>query len=174
MAIRHLKHNLLSLAWLGQFDVIVQGCNCFNRQASGIAGQIARAIPKAVEADNLTKRGDVNKLGHHTLAIVPFGLSPKLIVVNAYTQYYYATHPQYRGGELFSQIALDSVLADLKVMFHGKRFGFPRLGSGLAKGDPVVIEGLLEKHLGDEDVTLVDYDPRVRFPPVDDPPDAPW
>lgn len=174
MPIKTVRHNLLSLAFNGEFDVIVQGCNCFNRQASGLARQMRLYIPQALAADDLTRRGDAKKLGHFTLARVKLGLNENLIVVNAYTQYYYATHPQYKGGTLFNFVAFDKVLQDLKVIFKGRRFGFPRIGSGLAKADPIEVQALIEKHLGDEDVTIVDYDPMVIYPPVIPPPSVPW
>ena len=43
----HIKGDLIKLAQAGEFDVIVQGCNCFNTMGSGLAKQIKAEIPEA-------------------------------------------------------------------------------------------------------------------------------
>ena len=39
-ALKHTKGNLLDLAEAGEFDIVVQGCNCFNTMGGGIAREI--------------------------------------------------------------------------------------------------------------------------------------
>jgi O-acetyl-ADP-ribose deacetylase (regulator of RNase III) len=41
--------DLIRLAILGNFDVIVHGCNCFKTMGGGIAAQIKRVFPKAYQ-----------------------------------------------------------------------------------------------------------------------------
>ena len=46
-----LKGNLITMALNGEFDVIVHGCNCFNRMRRGIGVDMAREF-KADIVDN--------------------------------------------------------------------------------------------------------------------------
>ena len=43
--LKHTKGNLLDLAEAGLFDVVVQGCNCFNTMGGGIAREIRERYP---------------------------------------------------------------------------------------------------------------------------------
>ena len=62
---------------------IIHQANCHCRMASGVAAQISRLYPEAVEADNATKIGDVAKLGTFSSAIGKDGK----IIYNLYGQY---------------------------------------------------------------------------------------
>lgn len=146
--------NLIQLAYEGHFDVIVHGCNCFNTMGSGIASDIKRHFPTAYEADQRTLKGDRNKLGTYTYEIIPqFGKAENLFVVNAYTQYHYG-----KGGPHFDYDAFDRVLMTLEHNFPNLRFGFPRIGSGLAGGDQDRIEAQIREGLIGKYVTIVDWD----------------
>ena len=58
-----VEGNLITLAKEGKFDVICQGCNCFNMQGVGISG----IMSKEFETNNFeleqSGKGDYNKLG---------------------------------------------------------------------------------------------------------------
>ena len=151
--VRVIQGNLLTLAHAGRFDVIVHGCNCFNTMGSGIARDIKDSLPEAYAVDQQTKRGDRNKLGTYTHAVVPFGKHPSLVVVNAYTQYRYGG-----GGPHFDYSAFDLVLQELRKNFPSLKFGFPRIGSGLAGGDAVIIQEQIAGRLKGMDVTIVEWD----------------
>jgi O-acetyl-ADP-ribose deacetylase (regulator of RNase III) len=123
----HKKGNLLDLAEAGEFDVIVQGCNCFNTMGGGIAREIAARFPQAVLADNETKYGDYNKLGNYTVAranVAGFD------IINAYTQYNMST-----GEDVFEYTAFDLICQKLCHAYGDKRIGLPYIGMGLAGGD---------------------------------------
>ena len=69
-----IKGNLIKLAEQGEFDIIVQGCNCFCAMGGGLAKQLADKYPQVEEADNKTKVGDYSKLGKSSKAEIDFTL----------------------------------------------------------------------------------------------------
>lgn len=132
------KGDLLNLARNGEFNVIVQGCNCFCRMGSGLAKQIRAEYPEAYTADCATTPGDRNKLGTYTKATTKDGFT----IINAYTQYRFNRLGENR--DVFEYDAFDRVLRKLAEDFPHSRFGFPMIGMGLACGDPVRIVTAIE------------------------------
>ena len=149
------RGDLIKLALEGEFDVIVHGCNCFCAMGAGIARQIKQTFPKAYEADRKTKSGDKDKLGTYSWALVNNGDSP-LIIINGYTQFHYSGK-----GVLVDYTAVEQLFARLKTDFSGKRFGYPKIGAGLAGGDWEVIQKIIDKALAGEVHTLVEFNRRV-------------
>lgn len=132
-----VKGDLLVLAEQGNFDAIVQGCNCFCTMGSGIAKQIREQYPEAYRADQQTMSGDIFKLGNWTEA-----KTDKFTIFNAYTQYDFN-----RAGErndVFEYTSFELILRKLAHLYGSKNFGFPMIGMGLAGGDKQRIFGLLE------------------------------
>lgn len=129
----HTKGNLLDLAERGDFDVIVQGCNCFNAMGGGIAREIRERYPRCAEVDAQTQRGDYMKLGTWT-----YHKEPKFTIINAYTQYNMST-----GEDVFEYTAFQLILEKL-LRLGAVRFGFPYIGMGLAGGDKDIIMAMLE------------------------------
>lgn len=151
---QQVKGDLLAMGKNNEFDIVVQGCNCWCKMGSGIAAQIRKQFPDAWLADNDTLPGDRNKLGSYTI-----GLGEGLIIVNAYTQYNTA---KYAGEDVFEYRAFQAVLDKLLVRFGTYRMGFPFIGMGLAGGDSVRIMAMLEQFSRDVSakggtVTLVEY-----------------
>lgn len=150
--------NLLDFADSGQFDIIVHGCNCFNRFGAGIAKQIRDRYPNAYDADLATISGDIKKLGNWTLARV-INQPADFKVINAYTQYAY-----YGKDDLFEYDAFNLILKKLEHEYGTKnRFGFPLIGCGLAGGDKQRIIESLENFSDavtekESTVTLVVYE----------------
>lgn len=134
----HAKGNLLDLAEAGDFDIVIQGCNCFNTMGGGIAREIAQRYPHVAEVDAGTARGDYTKLGNWTTAAV---VTPEsgFVVINAYTQYGMSN-----GEDVFEYTAFDMVLQKLSHLHGTKRFGLPYIGMGLANGDRDVIMNQIE------------------------------
>jgi O-acetyl-ADP-ribose deacetylase (regulator of RNase III) len=58
-----IQGDLLNLASIGEFDVIVHGCNCHCTMGAGIAAAIKKRFPEAYAADCATLKGDRSKLG---------------------------------------------------------------------------------------------------------------
>lgn len=131
-----IKGDLLTMAQAGDFDIIVQGCNCFNVMGAGIARQIRDQFPDAWLADQQTLPGDKNKLGHYTI-----GMSGRLVIINAYTQYNTA---RMAGEDMFDYHACYQVLTKISERFGQWRIGLPMIGMGLAGGDPSRIMTMLE------------------------------
>ena len=137
-----VKGNLLDMAEAGDFDIIIQGCNCFNAMGAGLAPQIARRYPAAEEVDSATVRGNIAKLGNWTMAwsshydetIKPFK------IINAYTQY----ETSKQGEDAFEYAAFELILRKLAHEYGRHRFGLPYIGMGLAGGDKKRIMALIE------------------------------
>ncbi len=136
------KGNLLDLAEAGEFDIIVQGCNCFNAMGAGLAPQIAKRYPRAEEVDSATVRGNIGKLGNWTMAwsdyydknIKPFK------IINAYTQY----STSRTGEDLFEHDSFAVILRKLAHEYGRHRFGLPYIGMGLAGGDKKLILAMID------------------------------
>ena len=152
MTLKHTKGNLLDLAEAGEFDVIVQGCNCFCTMGGGIAREIAERYPMCAEIDRLTERGEYMKLGNWT----EFD-SGKFIIINAYTQYNMS-----RGTDVFEYIAFELILQKLIHTYGDKRIGLPYIGMGLAGGDKEIILDMIAEFANNVSkiggsVTLVEF-----------------
>jgi len=135
-----------------QFEVIAHCANCFCTMGSGIAPQIKNKFPEAYAVDCATGNGDMNKLG-----TISYTQNTTPIVVNLYGQYDYTGR---RSGRMDLEYdALKSALIQMKEKFSGKRFGMPKIGSGLAGGDWEVIERIISEVFAGEYVTIVNYVP---------------
>lgn len=150
-----IKGDLLALAKEGKFDIIVQGCNCFNTMGAGLARQIRDEFPDAWIADQQTLAGDKNKLGHYTI-----GMGGRLVIINAYTQYSTA---RIAGEDVFDYRACYEVLNKISERFGKWRIGLPMIGMGLAGGDSSRIMSMLENFseamsAQGGSATLVEYD----------------
>lgn len=143
-----VQGNLLDLAETGVFDVIAHGCNCHNSMGAGIAQFVAQRWPQAQHADAVTERGDINKLGtiSSTKAWVQDG--QQITILNLYTQY--------DGGRDLSYTALRLCLQKIAMMYMGKRIGLPRIGSGIAGGNWIVIQQMIIEELEGCEVTIVE------------------
>lgn len=133
--LKHTKGNLLDLAEAGEFDIVVQGCNCFNTMGGGIAREIRERYPMCAEIDNLTAKGDHMKLGNWT----EFDQGT-FIIINAYTQYNMS-----QGTDVFEYTAFNLILEKLAFMYGNKRIGLPYIGMGLAGGNKDIIIPLIRE-----------------------------
>ena len=134
---KQVKGDLLALGKANEFDIIVQGCNCWNVMGSGIAKSIREQFPDAWQADQETLAGDRNKLGCYTI-----GMAGRLVVINAYTQYNTAKYP---GQDVFEYKSFELILDKLANRFGKYRIGLPMIGMGLAGGDPAQIIPMIEE-----------------------------
>lgn len=139
-ALKHVKGNLLDLAEAGDFDVIVQGCNCFNTMGGGIAREIAERYPEVAYVDSKTEKGDYMKLGNWTSeVVVRKNGSVEFDIINAYTQYNMS-----QGTDVFEYSAFQLILEKLVHAYGDKKIGLPYIGMGLAGGDPEYIMPMIE------------------------------
>lgn len=146
-----LDGDLIALAKAGRFDVIIHGCNCFCTMGAGIARLIRDEFPHAYQADLKTGMGDKSKLGDYSKTEVetPEG---RLTIINGYTQFDFSGK-----GVLADYHAIQTLFARLKKNFSGARFGYPKIGAGLAGGDWQIISNIIDQELLGEDHTLVRY-----------------
>lgn len=156
--LKHAKGNLLDLAERGEFDIIVQGCNCFNAMGGGIAKEIRARYPEVAAVDAKTQRGDYNKLGNWTSELVIRNNGTSVFqVINAYTQYGVST-----TKDMFEYLAFGLILQKLSHQFEDKRIGLPYIGMGLAGGKKETILPMIE-YFAEElaktggSVTLVEF-----------------
>lgn len=144
------------MAFDGDLDIIIHGCNCQCRMGSGIAKEISERIPQAVRADNATVTGDASKLGTFSYAQVRSPSGHWFVVINAYTQEFWGTDSRkvdYDAvREVFKKIAFN-VSNAAKPM----RVGYPKVGCGLAGGDWKVISKIIEEELEGLDHTYVEF-----------------
>lgn len=135
----HAKGNLLDMAERGDFDVVIQGCNCFNTMGGGIAKEIRERYPQAAQVDGYTERGDYTKLGTWTTAAV---VNPEtaFIIVNAYTQFDMST-----GEDVFEYTAFELILQKVVRLYGNYSIGLPYIGMGLAGGDKERIIPMIER-----------------------------
>jgi O-acetyl-ADP-ribose deacetylase (regulator of RNase III) len=148
-----IQGDLLELALMGEFDVVVHGCNCQCAMGAGIAKTIKDLFPEAYRADCATRKGDQGKLGTISHAeIVRDGTS--FTIVNAYTQFHW------RGKGINADYsAIRGAMTEVKRQFSGRRIGYPLIGAGLAGGDWNVIAPIIDQTLTGENHTLVRYHP---------------
>jgi O-acetyl-ADP-ribose deacetylase (regulator of RNase III) len=141
-ALIKVKGNLLDMADNGDFDIIIQGCNCFNAMGAGLAPQIAKRYPLAEAVDSDTRRGSISKLGNWTMAYSTNDNPNQkdFRIINAYTQY--VTSQQ--GEDVFEYASFEVILRKLAHEYGAQRYGLPYIGMGLAGGDKKRIMAMIE------------------------------
>lgn len=166
---KYIKGNLLDLAEQGEFDIIVHGCNCQNTMGSGLAKQIKDRYPKAYLADQVTQKGDPDKLGCFTQAYIDgsalvekYKGSPEMCrysftILNAYTQFDYG----YTGKQYVDYEALRRAFKQIKLLYDlnpqaSVKIGIPKIGAERGGGDWNVIRQIIDE-IGFSDLTCVEY-----------------
>lgn len=142
-----LDGDLIALADAGHFDVIIHGCNCWHAMGAGIAAQIAKRWPEALEADKATKIGSVGKLGTYSRARVRCA-SGELDVINAYTQH----RPGRDARKEYVQRAMIAIEA---AQPGGVRIGYPMIGCGIGGLDWADVAPIMDAAFDGRDHTLV-------------------
>jgi O-acetyl-ADP-ribose deacetylase (regulator of RNase III) len=151
---QEVKGDLIALAKEGKFDVITHGCNCVCTMGAGIAVPMAQNFGcSTFPLEDLSKRGDVNKLGQIEWKKYPISIDNSVYVVNSYTQY----HPNPLLKPLDYE-ALTLCMRKINHTFKGMHVGLPQIGAGLAGGDWELIKVIIQKELKDCDVTIVIFD----------------
>ena len=148
-----IKGDLIDLALKGKFDVIAHGCNCFNKQKSGIAKQMSKVFDTDAFELETDYYGDINKLGQ--LEYEDKGND--LTVVNCYTQYKYGKNHKDGDTNPRDYDAITLCMRKINHLFKGKHIGLPKIGCGLAGGDWNIVKKIIEHELKDCDVTVVIY-----------------
>jgi O-acetyl-ADP-ribose deacetylase (regulator of RNase III) len=138
--LKHVDGNLLTLAEAGDFDVVIQGCNCFCAMGGGIAREIRERYPHVAAVDAETGLGDYNKLGNYTKAVVEGQDGHQFTIINAYTQYNMST-----GDDVFEYVAFALILQKIERLYGNYSIGLPYIGMGLARGNSSIIMEMIEE-----------------------------
>lgn len=139
--------------------VVIHNANCQCRMGAGAARAIAMAWPEVEIADQMTGRGDRDKLGHWSMASVEISESYTISVHNLYCQYRYGpAYEQHFDYEAFN-IACQRLADYYKGM--NVRFVFPLIGTGHAGGRWSRIRDTLLRELKDFPMTLVKLSPNA-------------
>lgn len=138
-----MKGDLIELTKEGRFDTVAHGCNCFHTMGSGIAPKLNDLTAGRLlrEDKDKTYYGDINKMG--TVSYVLDDINGKQVeFFNLYTQYTYGNRP---NGEVY--VHWDSLYNSIFLMMDlmlGKEIGIPLIGCGLAGGERVEFEAVLD------------------------------
>ena len=148
MITKTIKGNLLDAFDRGDVGIIAHQCNCFCNMGSGIAPQIAKRYPSARVADNATIKGDADKLGTFTRAIISrtgygYGINEGL-VYNLYGQYGYGGNGVNTKYESLKQ-AMQKMQQQLKNENDEGIIGLPLIGCGLGGGDWEVVSKIINE-----------------------------
>ncbi len=142
--ITELNTNLLEYP----LDGIMHSCNCFHIMGGGIALRIKQKFPEAYAADLTTVKGDKDKMGTFSLAVLPSNFH----IYNMYGQF---SIGQYRNT---SYDAFDDGLKriELHARENGlKTLGLPaNMGCVLGGGDWRVVRAIVETVFVDSPIEL--------------------
>jgi O-acetyl-ADP-ribose deacetylase (regulator of RNase III) len=118
---------------------------------AGIAVPMARYFGcSTYPLEDLSTRGDINKLGQIEWKKYPVSIENSVYVVNAYTQYY--LNPRLKP---LDYEAITLCMRKMNSIFRGMRIGLPMIGAGLAGGDWERIKTIIQTELKDCDTTIV-------------------
>ena len=143
-------------------DVIFHCCNVFHTMGAGVALAIKNEYPEAYEADCQTVKGDKDKLGTVSLAVVKDPTKHKnqniKAIANLYGQFGFG-----KGNRPLSYDALYDGLVNLKSRLKPtlKAVALPyKLGCGLANGSWPVVEKMIDDIFKDVlyDVIICKFD----------------
>ncbi|QFR55729.1 hypothetical protein JC221_083 [Yersinia phage JC221] len=154
MIIEEVKGNAVTMYLEGKGHLI-HGCNCFCNMGAGIAKEVKRRIPGAFQVDELTTKGDVNKLG--TNSVYAHSVDNHLsFVYNAYTQYkFWGNGPNVDYEAI--RTCFKSAVAHASAFKNNHPILTPLIGAGLAGGDWNKIRAIIEEATGDYPVIVVHF-----------------
>lgn len=149
----YIKGDIVALFSKG--NNIAHGCNCFHTMGAGVAGQLAKAFPKILEADKLqTEFGDESKLGSYSVYEKYFK-THKAYCFNLYTQF--------EPGPNFEYSALMNCIIELNKFGKNKIakpvIYMPRIGAGIGGGNWDIIEEILDTYSTKLEIVIVDWEP---------------
>lgn len=150
-----VQADLISLALSGDIDVLINESSCQNDMAM-INQRFADAFPCALEADQLTRKGDRKKLGTYTSGSFTAPNGRSVTIVNAYTQY---RHRKESGLHTDYEAIRKSFRAIGKDFGQHSTLGFPRIGTGPANGCWVTISNIIRHELRNTKHLLINHDP---------------
>ena len=134
-----------------QCDVIIHVCNAFCTMGAGVALALKNKWPKVYEVDLATKRGDANKFGKISVAVLDDKNTKTKYVINCYAQFGYGRKQRQVDYEAL-YICLEEVRYFCFVN-KIKSLAIPKnMASTLAGGDWRIVKCMIEVVFGSFDV----------------------
>ena len=158
MSLNIIKKDLIKAFKENEINVIIQQCNCFNTQGSGLAKNIRQEYPEVYSVDAATIKGDRSKLGTFTHAVINReNISPVGYIINLYGQYRYGKGLQTDYDA--QRTGFKSIVEFLNN--HGSvdtiKIGLPLIGCGLAGGDWSIVKQIIQEELVDKGFNVSVY-----------------
>lgn len=138
-----------------EYDAFAHGCNCFSTMGAGVAAQVKNRWPWLYEADK-----DFHVAQDHRLGLCSSIQRGDKFYFNLYSQYNYGSGRNLNYGALISSFvkAVDTIIQAEKHVKPIISFCIPRIGSGLAGGNWLIIEEILMYYEFDVTVDFNVYD----------------
>lgn len=162
-----IKGNLITMALVGQFDLIGHGCSCQNVMGAGIAKQIKEVFPDAFLIDKeyySTFTHKVEMMGTFSR----FWYSDekeggiRCDILNMYTQLFPGL-PSPGCKIPFDYEAFTVICRKVNQMFRGKHIGLPWIGCGLGGAYEPMVATIINDNLNEMEVTIVEYEDGKGF-----------
>ena len=158
MSLNIIKKDLIKAFKENEINVIIQQCNVFCTQGSGLAKNIRQEYPEVYNVDAATIKGDRSKLGTFTHAVINReNISPVGYIINLYGQYAYGKglqtdyDAQRKGFKNIVEFLNNCGSVDtIKI-------GLPLIGCGLAGGDWNVVQQIIKEELVDKGFNVSVY-----------------
>ncbi len=154
MKFKEVDGDIFEYIKTNEYDVVIQGCNCFSRQYAGIANEFrirfnSDVFPMEFD-DNVFNKSDTSRYNKLGCIDYVFNKEHNITVCNCYSQFYPGKNGDYQ--------ALFLCFKKLNFFFKGKKLITPLIGGGIAGLDRDVIIRYMKSYLKDlESVTLVNY-----------------
>lgn len=169
--VKYIEGDIIDSAYDGEFDVLIQGVNCFNRQKSGLA----KAMVETFSTDKFPLEqiglGSREKLGLIDYKVYINNYNERnfielpeahyidyhiLYVVNCYTQYKYGGNYEDGDEKPLDYDALRSCFTKINEKFKNHTIGIAdMIGCGLAGGNRDKVLQIIEETLIDVDIVFV-------------------
>lgn len=145
----------------GDVDVIFHCCNLFHSFGAGIALQIKKKFPEALEADKATIYGDREKLGTYSVGMINKPKSRIKYVYNIYAMTGLGTTKRQLSYDALVK-ALENTRNEVEELFEKTgvlyTIGMPHgMGSCLAGGDWAIVRTIIESIFGDSEIDVKIY-----------------
>lgn len=157
--IKYKKGNLVDAFIDNEINVLIQQCNCFCTQNSGLAKEIKARLPEMFQADCETIKGDIRKLGSYSCAIFEGDNGSLKYGFNLYGQHRYGVEKQHTNYDKMKK-GLTSIknYLDLSIGKTKKKVGIPKLGCGLGGGDWSVVSDIVSEIFVEQDYEIYVYE----------------
>jgi O-acetyl-ADP-ribose deacetylase (regulator of RNase III) len=133
---------------LEPLDAIGHFCNAHHMMGGGIALRIKEKYPEAYEADLKTIRGDKEKMGTFSYAVLPNNKH----IINCYTQFGFGVGRQTNYEAVCSSL---EKVHDFLIANGLRTFGLPkRAGCVLGGGDYRIVRAIIECVFSDSPLDL--------------------